>query len=81
MKWFADKHRTERVFHMGVMVYLQPQPYRQAYVVVYRNLKLALCYFGPYPVTARSDPVVYRLGLPLRSKIHPVFHISQLKKP
>jgi hypothetical protein len=41
--------------------------------------KLAPKFFGPYEVTARIVPVVYRPRLLAKAKIHDVFHVVFLK--
>jgi hypothetical protein len=77
---YADKHRTERVFAAGDQVFLNLQPYVQSSVVHRANHKLAFRYYGPFLVDKRIGSVTYRLVLPKSTRIHPVFHVSQLKK-
>jgi hypothetical protein len=79
MKRQADKHRSERQFAVGDMVFLKLQPYIQTSVAARANQKLAFKFFGPFRVLERVGAVAYRLQLHESSAVHPVFHVSQLK--
>ena len=80
MKQQADKRRSDRSFDVGDLVYVKLQPYRQTIVVNHKYLKLLVRYFGPCQIIGKVGEVAYKLDLLEESKIHPVFHVSQLKR-
>ena len=80
MKHYANKLRTEREFAVGDWVYLRLQPYRQSSLALQRSMKLSPRFYGPFQVLSRVGKVAYELKLPNSANIHPVFHVSLLKK-
>eukprot|EP00253_Pinus_taeda_P005972 PITA_05972 len=80
MKQKVDQHRSERQFQEGDQVFLRLQPYKQTSLKDKGCQKLSPKFYGPYQVLQRIGEVAYKLALPPTAKIHPVFHVSCLKK-
>jgi hypothetical protein len=79
-KSYSDKKRREISFKPGDFVYLKVSPIRGTRRFQVHG-KLAPRYIGPYQVLKRIGAVAYRLELPEgMTDIHPVFHVSQLRR-
>ncbi|GJR81588.1 putative mitochondrial protein, partial [Tanacetum coccineum] len=68
----ANSHRRDVVFNVGDQVYLKMRLYRQ--------LRVYPRYYGLYRMLERVGEVTYKLQLPEGARIHPVYHVSQLKR-
>jgi hypothetical protein len=79
MKLIAAKKRIPHEFKEGDLVFVKLRPYRQNSVVGRRIHKLSKRFYGPYKIAKAIGEVAFKLELPTTSKIHPVFHASQLK--
>ncbi|GJR35647.1 ty3-gypsy retrotransposon protein [Tanacetum coccineum] len=66
-------------FNVGDQVLVKLQPYRQLTLAKRLSNKFAKRYYGPYEVLERVVKVAYRLALSVNSKMHLVFHVSNLK--
>ncbi|XP_068340471.1 uncharacterized protein [Pyrus communis] len=76
----ANKHRTERVFQVGDLVYLRLVLYQQLSLASHPFHKLQPRFYGPFEVLAEVGSMAYKLKLPANLKLYPVFHVFCLKK-
>ncbi|GJT77699.1 reverse transcriptase [Tanacetum coccineum] len=79
MRSLANKHRIDRVFDVGMWVYLKLQPHRQVTIRQGQQNKLSSKYYGPFSIIEKVGVVAYKLDLPDNSQVRLVFHVSQLK--
>ena len=80
MKQQANQHRSKHTFQVSDMVFLCLQPYKQSSLKLKGRHKLAPKFYGPYRILQNIGSIAYKLELPPSSCIHPVFHVSCLKK-
>ncbi|GAU31589.1 hypothetical protein TSUD_54120 [Trifolium subterraneum] len=76
---YADQRRIPHQFNVGDSVFVKLRPYRQNSVLGRRFHKLSKRYYGPFKLIRAIGDVAFELELPSTSRIHPVFHVSQLK--
>jgi hypothetical protein len=61
-------------------VFLRLQPYKQTSLKADHCQKLVPKFYGLYTILKHVGHVAYQLSFPNHSKLHPVFHVSFLKK-
>jgi len=71
MPKFTNRHRRLASIKIGDEVYLKIRPHKQQSMPTRLHPKLSARYCGP---------VAYKLQLLEEAHIHPIFHVSQLKK-
>jgi hypothetical protein len=79
-KKYADLNRTDMAFSVGDMVYLKLQSFSHTAFGLHQNLKLSSKFYSLFRVLAKTDNAAYKLHLSDSADIHPIFHVSQLKK-
>ena len=77
---YANQKRREETFAVGNMVLLSAAHINLASQSRRPSVKLQPKYLGPYEITKTISPVAYQLNLPDDLRIHPVFHVSLLKR-
>ena len=79
-KSYADPKRKDVFFSTRDLVSLKVSPMKGV-MRFGKKGKLAPRYIGPFEIKSRVGEVAYRLVLPPEfSRIHPVFHVSMLRK-
>lgn len=80
MKQVADSKRRDIEYQVGDMVFLKLHLYRQHTIFRQPSQKLASRFYSPYQIEKMIGKVAYQLKLLEGSRIHPIFHVSMLKK-
>src|SRR5215216_4799571 len=75
-----DRHHKVVTYEVGEKAYLRVTPLKGTHRFGIKG-KLAPRYIGPFPIIAKRGEVAYQLELPPHlSRVHDVFHISQLRR-
>ena len=78
-KKFADVKRRMVTFDEGDQVLLRVSKKLQS-LSTGKVPKLSPKYYGPFTILKHIGTVAYKLALPKGSQVHPIFHVSCLRK-
>ena len=78
MKRAVDKSHREETFAIDNEVFLSTKHLKS--FDIHLSVKLRRRWVGPFAVTKVVSPVAYKLDLPQGWKIHPTFHVSNLRR-
>jgi hypothetical protein len=79
-EYYANLKRRGETFEVGDQVMLSTEHALPDALRIRPTRKFTPRYSGPYTITKKISDVVYVLDLPENMHIHPVFHISKLKR-
>ena len=77
---YANEGRREEEFQEGEKVMLSTTNFTLGVQKSRPSRKLQHKFTGPFKIVKKISPVAYQLDLPSDTKLHPVFHVSLLKK-
>jgi len=80
MAQYANQSRRDIEYNIGDKVLLDSENFKLANQIQRPNLSLLEKNLGPYTIEAKIDKLNYQLKLPKTMKIHPIFHVTLLKK-
>jgi hypothetical protein len=76
---YADRRRRDVQFAVGDQVLLSTDHILPTYLPPTKR-KLQPTFIGPFTIVEKFGTLTYRLKLPANIRVHPIFHISQLKQ-